>query len=234
MVGSTRSRVRADSEYTYVAETADGCLSCFRLSLSLLQVLIPLVVSCNAVGDLSFPCLSIPQSHLLRLSLVGSKAVSQRRSAATRERSLGRDMNSRSSFYIPRSPALHFACSSPLSTSPICDYRMCRPHGLSRWSHSFSRSLFPPVYAPDHSVPTSSFALLFCLFLLFRFSAVAVVIVIDDQDLRDVNRSRKIRYGRGEQSREGGGNACRVASRREKRREDDPQIFNDMRMQVYT
>lgn len=194
LVGSTRrrrwSRVRADSEYTYVAETADGCLSCFRLSLSLLQVLIPLVVSCNAVGDLSFPCLSIPQSHLLRLSLVASKAVSQRRSAATRERSLGRDMNSRSSFYIPRSPALHFACSSPLSTSPICDYRMCRPHGLSRWSHSFSRSLFPSVYAPDHSVPTSSFALLSCLFLLFRFfSTVAVVIVIDDQDLRDVNRS---------------------------------------------
>lgn len=47
-------------------------------------------------------------------------------------------MNSRSSFYIPRSPALHFACSSPLSTSPICDYRMCRPHGLSHWSHSLS------------------------------------------------------------------------------------------------
>lgn len=38
-------------------------------------------------------------------------------------------MNSRSSFYIPRSPALHFACSSPLSGSAICDYRMCRLHG---------------------------------------------------------------------------------------------------------
>lgn len=61
-------------------------LSFFSSFLSLSLFLFwSLSLSCNVVGDLSFPCLSIPQSHLLRLSLVGSKAVSQRRSYATRE-----------------------------------------------------------------------------------------------------------------------------------------------------
>lgn len=67
-------------------------------------------------------------------------------------RSPGRDMNSRSSFYIPRSPALHFACSSPLSASPICDYRMCRLHGyLTGFSSIFLLSRLPPSPPLSHS-----------------------------------------------------------------------------------
>lgn len=157
--GIERSGVHADARYTHSGRLFSALfhpsspislLSRWSLSSSRPPAPRP--------GIYPFLCLSIPQSHLLRLSLARSSVRKQSLSGvAQRERSLGRDMNSRSSFYIPRSPALHFACSSPLSTSPICDYRMCRPHSyligptLSS-SHSLFLTLFPPVYAHDHAV----------------------------------------------------------------------------------
>lgn len=105
-----------------------GLSSPYLSSLPLVLVLSSSSPTPRNRGDLSFPLpldSPIPLTSSLARSSVRKQSLS---GVAQRERSLGRDMNSRSSFYIPRSPALHFACSSPLSTSPICDYRMCRPH----------------------------------------------------------------------------------------------------------
>lgn len=91
-------------------------------------------------------------------------------------------MNSRSSFYIPRSPALHFACSSPLSASPICDYRMCRLHG---YLTGFSSLLFFP--SPSRSRPIFSRYIrvwsccsdvVVVLFVVFSVVFVAAAIVV--------------------------------------------------------
>lgn len=243
MARSGEPSPRGLTEYTHSGRLFSGLLYLTpvipllsRWSLSSLRSP-PLPFAPRRPGIYPFLCLSIPQSHLLRLSLaplVRSKAVSQRRSAA-RE--------------IPRTryEFTFLLLYSTLACPPFClleplvylaDLRLpyVSAAQLSHRSHSpsslsLSLSLFPPVYAHDHAVPTSSSALLFSLFLLFHFLffPAAVIIVVVDVGLHDaVSRSRKVRYGRGEQSRKEGTRVA-FASRREKREEADPQIFNDAR-----
>lgn len=91
-------------------------------------------------------------------------------------------MNSRSSFYIPRSPALHFACSSPLSASPICDYRMCRLHG---YLTGFSSLLFFPSLSRSRPIFSRYIRVWSCcsdvvvvVFVVFSVVFVAAAIVV--------------------------------------------------------
>lgn len=82
-----RSRVHADAEYTHSARTAVLGSLPISLHLSLFSPAgpCPLFVPCAAAGDLSFPLpldSPIPLTSSLARSLVRSKAVSQRRSAA--------------------------------------------------------------------------------------------------------------------------------------------------------
>lgn len=203
--GTERCRVHADTQYTHSGRLFSGL---FHLSspISLLSrwSLSSLRLLHRGRGFiLSFASRFPNPTYFVSRSLVRSKAVSQRRSTA-RE--------------IPRTryEFTFLLLYSTLACPPFClleplvylaDLRLpyVSAAQLSHRSHSpsFSLSLFPPVYAHDHAVPTSSSTLFFSLFLLFFFSLVAIVIiVVVDVGLHDaVSRSRKVRYGRGEQSR---------------------------------
>lgn len=216
-----------------------GYLLSLSLSLSLFSfsLLLVLILSCTSrPGIYPFLASRFPNStYSVSHSLVRSKAVSQRRSTA-RE--------------IPRTryEFTFLLLYSTLACPPFClleplvylaDLRLpyVSAARLSHWFHSLflSLSFSPALSACIRMIMLFrrrrplSFFFFFRLFFWPPLSSVAV----DDERLHDaVSRSRKVRYGREEQSRKTERVSRRLAfaSRREKRKEADPQIFNDSHM----